>query len=219
MFGKLFGRREAAPVRPAAPEVLGLYLGGSFRVDALRLRLITPHLVIESPSDTHLIQAVGEAPLDHDGSRLLRFYTDDDAFLQVVQSGGRTEQHITDVKLWYFYDTRAVGDTGQWDSLLASLSAPEQQLEGHAYRRVWNAVGDNSPPVAVTETTFSEDGSIGTTDQFLMLYERDLDAAAGEGRTESLLIAGEEKLINQQLDRCVVRSTGFDLSPADLVIV
>lgn len=212
MFSKLFGKK--APARPSTPEIMGLYLGGSFELDSLKLSLLEPELTIEGAARSHLIQAVGRAPLDS-GGELLRFYTDDDAFLQVVLDGGNTENHITDVKLWHFYSTQTVGTRQQWqDCLNNTISQPAYTLEGHQYTRVWDAVGDTSPPVAVTETTYEEDGDVSTTDQFMMLYERPLE----NGRTESLLVAGEEKIVGNNADRCLVISTGFDIEPADIRI-
>ena len=68
--------------------------------------------------------------------------------------------------------------------------------------------------MAVTETTYEEDGDVSTTDQFMMLYERPID----NGRTESLLVVGEEKIVGNNADRCLVISTGFDIEPADITI-
>jgi hypothetical protein len=214
MFKKWFSNKdEKANVK--APEIMGLYLGGSFELDALRLRLIQPELVIEGAASQHLIQAVGEAHLDT-GGKILRFYTDDDAFLQVILDGGDTEQHITDVKLWYFYETLTIGDNNQWQQCLNNkVSQPTYELEDHTYSRVWEAVGENSPPVAVTEKTFEEDGDISETDQFMMLYERILEN--GED-TETLLVTAEEKIVNNNHDRCLVVSTGFDIQPTDITI-
>lgn len=212
MFSKLFGKKE--DTKPKAPEVMGLYLGGSFELDSLKLSLLEPELTIEGAARSQLIQAVGEAPLDTGGT-LLRFYTDDDAFLQVVLDGGMSENHITDVKLWHFYETRTIGSDAQWQECLNKLiSQPTYTLEGNVYTRVWEAMGEASPPVAVTEKTYEEDGDISTTDQFMMLYERPLS----NGRTESLLVAGEEKIIGNNADRCLVISTGFDIQPADISI-
>ncbi|WP_018983070.1 YjfK family protein [Salinimonas chungwhensis] len=214
MFSKLFGRKPAAPDKPKAPEIMGLYLGGSFELDELKLKMLIPGLVIESCTPSQLIQAVGDAPLDS-GGNLLRFYTDDEGFLQVVTDGGLTENHITDVKLWHFYDTKTIGSDAQWQDCLDNLiSQPTYELEGHTYTRVWDAVGDNSPPVAVTETTYEQDGDVSKTDQFMMLYERPLE----DDRFESLLVAGEEKIVNNNKDRCLVISTGFDVLPTDIQI-
>ncbi len=191
MFSKLFKKSE--PKKPKSPEIMGLYLGGSFELDNLKLSLLEPELTIEGAAHSQLIQAVGEAPLDTGGT-LLRFYTDDDGFLQVVTDGGLSENHITDVKLWHFYETKTIGNT--------------------VYTRVWGAVGDESPPVAVTETTYEEDGDVSTTDQFMMLYERPIS----NDRVETLLVVGEEKQVGNNLDRCLVISTGFDVEPADITI-
>lgn len=213
MFSKLFGSDKKKPA-PKAPEIMGLYLGGSFEIDSLKLRLIEPHLTIEGAANQHIIQAVGEAHLDT-GGKLLRFYTDDDAFLQVVLDGGDTESHITDVKLWYFYETQTVGNDSQWQTLLSSgISKSEYPLEGQNFTRVWDAVGEESPPVAVTEKTFELDGDTSETDQFMMLYERPLD----NEQVETLLVSGEEKLVNNNFDRCLIISTGFDIEPADITI-
>ncbi len=213
MFSKLFGKKDT-PQKPKAPEIMGLYLGGSFELDALKMSLIEPSLTIEGAARSQLIQAVGKAPLDTGGT-LLRYYTDDEGFLQVVTDGGLTENHITDVKLWYFFDTKTIGSDAQWKTCLDSLiSQPTYTLDGNEFTRVWEAVGEQSPPVAVTETTYEEDGDVSTTDQFMMLYERPID----NGRTESLLVIGEEKQVGNNLDRCLVHVTGFDLQPTDITI-
>lgn len=211
-FGKLFKQDE--PQQDKAPEVMGLYIGGSFEIDPLKLKLLQPQLVIENAASQHLIQAVGEVNLDT-GGKILRFYTDDDAFLQVVMDGGDTENHITDVKLWYFYDTQTVGSDQQWQQLLKQdVSQPQYQLEDKSYQRVWDAVGNESPPVAMTEKTWEQDNDISETDQFVMLYERPLD----NGDFEALMVSAEEKLIGHNLDRCLVLSTGFNIEAADIRI-
>lgn len=213
MFSKLFGKKDHQ-TKPKAPEIMGLYLGGSFELDALKLRLIEPNLVIEGAASQHLIQAVGEVELDS-GGKILRFYTDDDAFLQVILDGGNDETCITDVKLWYFYDTQTVGNESQWKQLIDSgISQTNYQLADNSYNRVWDAVGEHSPPVAMTEKTYETDGDITETDQFVMLYERE----AGDDQFEALLVIGEEKQIGHNLDRCLVLSTGFDIEPADIKI-
>jgi hypothetical protein len=213
MFSKLFGKKETE-TKPKAPEIMGLYLGGSFELDPLKLRLIEPELMIEKAASHHLIQAVGEVNLDT-GGKILRFYTDDDAFLQVILDGGDTENHITDVKLWYFYETKTIGSQEQWKQTIASgVSKPVYQLEDAEYKRVWDAVGEESPPVAMTEKTYEEDGDTSETDQFVMLYERQLSG----DESETLLVTAEEKLVNNNFDRCLVISTGFNISQADITI-
>jgi hypothetical protein len=213
MFSKLFGKKDTE-TKPKIPEIMGLYLGGSFELDPLKLRLIEPQLMIEKAASHHLIQAIGEVNLDT-GGKILRFYTDDDAFLQVILDGGDTENHITDVKLWYFYETKTIGSQDQWKQTIASgVSKPTYQLEDVQYQRVWDAVGEVSPPVAMTEKTYEEDGDTSETDQFVMLYERQLEG----DETETLLVTAEEKLVNNNFDRCFVISTGFNIGQADITI-
>ncbi|MFT4993204.1 MAG: hypothetical protein ACI965_000222 [Paraglaciecola sp.] len=213
MFSKLFGKKKPEN-KAKAPEIMGLYLGGSFELDPLKLKLIQPHLVIDSAASHHLIQAVGEVHLDT-GGKILRFYTDDDAYLQVVLDGGDTENHISDVKLWYFYETKTIGSDSQWQKMLKSgISQPTYTIDDYEYQRVWDAVGEESPPVAMTEKTYEEDGDTSETDQFVMLYERLID----EDNVETLIVSGEEKLVNNNFDRCRVISTGFNIQQADITI-
>ena len=212
MFSRWFGKKELA--KAATPEIMGLYLGGSFQIEPLKLRMLEPQLMIEKAASTHIIQAVGEVNLDT-GGKILRFYTDDDAFLQVILDGGETENHITDVKLWYFYSTTTIGNEQQWQSLIkGGISKSHYPLDEFTYTRVWDAVGDESPAVAMTERTYEEDGDISETDQFVMLYERQLNG----DETETLLVSAEEKLINGNFDRCLVLSTGFNLTRGDITI-
>lgn len=213
MFKKFF--KKETPAGPNVPEIMGLKIGGAFELDPLKLRLIEPHLIIEGAAKTQLIQAVGVVKPDNN-STLLRFYTDDDSFVQVILNGGMTENHIEDVKLWYFYDTKSVSSEQDWNHLLSNtISQPSYSLEDHRFERVWEDVGSQSPPVAVTEKTYSEDLTESETDQFMMLYERGIN----DDLCEYLMVSGEEKIIDNQFDRCLVTSTGFDLRPADITII
>lgn len=215
MFKKWFGKKEAEEKKVSAPEIMGLRLGGAFELDSLKLKLIEPHLVVQGVAKTQLIQAVGEVKLD-ENTTVLRFYTDDEGFLQVLLTGGITENHISDVKLWYFYDTTGIATSKDWENQLSNvISAPSKRFEGNDYKRVWGDGDLPSPPVAMTEKTYSEDGSVSETDQFSMLYERQ----ATDTIYEYLMFAGEEKIILNRADRCVVTSTGFDIQPADIEII
>ncbi|CAA0081125.1 Uncharacterised protein [BD1-7 clade bacterium] len=214
MFKKLFGKKDELS-SITAPEIMGLRLGGAFELDDLKLRLIEPDLIIEGAARTHLIQAVGEVKLDAT-TTVLRFYTDDDAFLQVLLDGGMTENHIADVKLWYFYDTTGVGSQNEWDTLLKTgISSGTRDLEGYTFERVWNTTGSDSQPVAMTDKTTAEDGSTAETDQFAMLYERQIK----DDFFEYMMVVGEEKIIDNRADRCRVISTGFDINAADISII
>lgn len=209
MFGSLFGKKDTPPATPKAPEALDLFLGGSVRIDPLKLRLVEQDLIIEGAATDQIIQAVGVITLDSN-TRILRFYTDDDGFLQVMLSGGEGNEQVADVKLWYFFETRSVGN--DWESVLRQqISLPDYTLDGRKFVRSWQAAGSDNPPIAMTEKTYNLDGSVSQTDQFLMLYERQ----ASENLAEYLTLAGEESLREGALERNLVICTGFDLSAAD----
>lgn len=214
MFKKWFGKAEVS-AKTQAPEIMGLRLGGAFELDPLKLRLIEPLLIVNGVSKTQLIQAVGVVNLD-ESSTVLRYYTDDEAFMQVLLTGGMTENHIADVKLWYFYETKSINTDAEWEHELATgISSPVTSLGEYSYTRVWEGTGAGSAPVAMSEKTFSEGGSVSETDQFAMLYEREIEG----GYFEYLMKVGEEKVINNHLDRCLVISTAFDIQPADIEIM
>ena len=215
MFKKWFGKKDSENKAVSAPEIMGLRLGGAFELDPLKLRLIEPHLVVQGVAKTQFIQAVGEVKLD-ENTTVLRFYTDDEGFLQVFLTGGMTENHISDVKLWYFYETKGISTSKDWQHHLSNaISTPNKRFEGNDYARVWGDSDLSSPPVAMTEKTYSEDGSVSETDQFAMLYER----KATDSIFEYLMFSGEEKIIRNSADRCVVTCTGFDVQPADIEII
>ena len=54
MFSKLFGKKDTTKT-PKAPEIMGLYLGGSFQIDPLKLKLIEPSLIINAPASSHTV--------------------------------------------------------------------------------------------------------------------------------------------------------------------
>jgi hypothetical protein len=216
MFKNFFSKNKEANNKDTPPEIMGLRSGGAFELDALKIRLIEPDLIIQGAATTHLIQAVGVVALD-DTTTVLRYYTDDDAFIQVLLEGGMSENHISDVKLWYFYETQSISSQAQWDSVLeATISQASITLEDYQFEPVWeNATQKIAAPVAMTEKTYSSEGSISHTDQFCMLYERKIK----DNFFEYVMFSGEEKIIDNRADRCLVKMTGFDLQPADVNII
>ncbi len=207
-------KKKTPPVSaaPSAPEVLGLRLGGAIEFDDLALRLIEPHVIFEGAARSQIIQAVGEVQLDNN-SRLLRFYTDDDGFVQVLQQGGTQDINVVDVKLWYFYETGAIDTQTKWDKTLAQeIVKPTWQLEGEQFDKVWH----NERPVAMTEKTWSAGTQFpAETDQFVMLYQRQ----ANDSVDEFVMISGEEKQIFNDQERALVISTGINLTASDFSVI
>lgn len=205
-----FKKKQPQAVQCDIPEVLGLRLGGAIELDDLKFRLIEPQLTIEGASRTQLIKAVGEVNLDGQ-TRLLRFYTDDDGYIQVLQNG-KTDADVVEVKLVYFYETKPIDSDKLWDNWLATeLVLPNRKLDDYEFYKAW----ENDRPVAMTEKTWFEDKTSSETDQFVMVYEREIDSELFEG----LQVIAEEKIVNNQADRSVVFSTSIDMSPTDFKVI
>ena len=213
MFSKLFGKKPAKPEFPA-PEIMGLRIGGSFEIDSLLLRLSEDELITEGCAPTHIIQAVGLVDLD--GNWVYRFYTDDDAFLQVIVEGSQKDENVVDVKLFHYYNTQDVPSETIWNDLLNhKIGNPSYELEGHEYGRVWTSMSHYHNPVHMVEKTYDGESKPSETDQFTMLFERPISG----NNTESLFLSAEEKLeTGGYLSRCFVLSTGITLSSAQITI-
>ncbi|WP_028023344.1 YjfK family protein [Enterovibrio calviensis] len=209
MFSWLKKNKVTPAPEASAPEVLGLRLGGAIELDDLKFRLMEPVLAIEQASRTQIIKAVGEVELDTQ-TRLVRFYTDDDGYFQVLQSG-TNDADVTEVKLFYFYESKPVDTESAWNDWIDNkIVQPQWDLDGMTYEKVW----DNTKPVAMTEKTWAEDGSTSTTDQFIMVYERE----AGDDIFESLLVSGEEIISSGRAEHAIVLSTGIPLTPTDFSV-
>lgn len=214
MFKKFFSRGKDEQSKPQPPEIMGLRIGGSFDIDPLLLRLSEQELITEECAATHIIQAVGIVDLD--GTYVYRFYTDDEAFLQVIAEGGKKDENVVDVKLFHFYDTQDIPNQALWDQLLKQkIGAPTYQVEDYTYDRVWTSAGDYHNPVHMSEKTHDENGEVSETDQFTMLFERPISS----NNTESLFLSAEEKVEDGgYLSRCLVISTGITLSSSQIQI-
>lgn len=213
MFSSFFNKKKSQALAADAPTIMGLRLGGSFEIDSLLMRMIEDQLMTKGAASTYIIKAAGIAELD--GTWMFRFYTDDDAFLQVICEGGQRDENVVDVKLFHFYDTQDIPNQLVWDDLLNNkIGAESYKLEGYTYHRVWTSASHYHNPVYIQEKTYDDEGETSTTDQFTMLFEREIE---GE-HTESLFLSGEETESEGGLSRCFVMSTGITLTPSQLTI-
>jgi hypothetical protein len=213
MFSSFFNKKKPQDLKATAPSIMGLRLGGSFEIDSLLMRMIEDQLITKGAASTYIIKAVGVAELE--GTWMFRFYTDDDAFLQVISEGGKADENVVDVKLFHFYDTQDVPNQFVWDNLLnKKIGTITYELEGQTYHRVWTSASDYHNPVYIQEKTYDDEGETSTTDQFTMLFER----AIADERTESLFLSAEETEGESGLSRCFVLSTGITLTPSQLTI-
>lgn len=213
MLSSFFKKKSSESTLDHTPSIMGLRLKGSFDIDPLLMKMVESSLIIEGAASSYIIKAAGIAELD--GTWIFRFYTDDDAFIQVISEGGKSDEHVVDVKLFHFYDTQDVPTQAIWDSLLNDkIGAATYQLEGHSFNRVWTSASDYHNPVHVEERTYDETGESSTTDQFIMLFERPIS----ENDTESLFLSAEESIEEGNITRCFVLSTGITLSPSQLSV-
>ncbi|WP_414932869.1 DUF2491 family protein [Vibrio europaeus] len=205
-LSKLFAG-QSQETSATLPEVLGLRLGGSFTVDPLKLQLAEPHLIIEGAAADHVIEAIGIVELDPQ-RRLVRYYTDDEAFLQIQLYDNQVEEIV----LWYFFDTRALGKEEWQPTLESQVATGEYSLEEMRFQQFWTG----QEPVVLTEQTHRPDGSVSETDQFCMAYTRDITSE--HCTVELLLVSAEEKHnpISQTFEHELVRSTGFALNAIDI---
>lgn len=214
MFGLFKKNADDSSDSVKAPEIMGLRMNCSFEVDKLHLKLLEKHLLTSEVSCSHIIEAVGQVDLDD--TTILRFYTDDEGFLQVVCQGPLEEDNVIDVKLFHFFKTVDVSEEATWHNLLRKkIGVETYTLEGNTYSRVWESSSEYHQPVAMTEKTHSENGNISETDQFIMLFERPIDAE----NSEFLLLSAEEVLDeHNNLSRCFVTSTGIAITPSQISI-
>ncbi len=211
---KMFSSKEEPapqPKKPETPEVIGLALGGSFTIEPMFFKTTEPSLIIEGASPSQVIQAVGVVQLD-DQNRIVRYYTDDEGFLQVVQYG-KDDAGVSEISLWYFYDTKAIAES-DWDETLKTgvVSADgHYELEGYTFNKTF----EDNAPIPLVEKTYHLDGKISETTQFIMSYNRTLEDIDGD---ELLLISAEER-VNKQfntVERELVYSTGVVLNKIDI---
>jgi hypothetical protein len=209
-----FKKNDKEEQKPELPSILGLAPGFSFELDALCLKLAEKDMLVDGVAKTQIIQAVGI--VDWDECTIFRFYTDDEAFLQVVANGGTEDHHVVDVKLFHYYDTLDVASEQSWNELLSyKIGASIYSVADREFERVWTCDGDYHQPVHMREKTYDEDGSTSITDQFVMLFER----AISNDETESLFVSAEEvETESGNLERCLVLSTGMSLTPSDITI-
>lgn len=211
MFSSLFKKKKAEPI--STPSIMGLRIGGSFEIDPLLMRMVESDLIIDGAATSYIIKAVGTAELD--GTYVFRFYTDDDAFLQVISEGNKESESVVDVKLFHFYDTQDIASQDIWDALLNTrMGTASYDLEGYSFQRVWTSASEYHNPVYMQEHTYDEEGGVSSTDQFTMLFEREVS----NGLMESLFLSAEESEQAGGLNRCFVLSTGITLTPSQLTV-
>ena len=211
MFSKWFGRDEEEKRPPSLPSPYNLRLKAAVDIDAIPFAVYRDALNIELPAKTQIIEAQGKVDLGA-GAYLNRYYTSDDAFLQVNTTGGFEEQHVDDIKLFVFEKTLHPATQAEWEAWTGENSRIGDAvftLRDTEYRRVWSAESPGSIlPVEFEETVTNliEDQSDYNVLHLAMLYERPIGT---DDKYEYLLVSAE----HTGEDACIVISLGVDLDP------
>ncbi|CDL23706.1 FIG00638518: hypothetical protein [Klebsiella pneumoniae IS53] len=121
-FQRLFAKKSTpTPVRGP----LGLHLKAGFTLDTLAFRLLEDNLLIELPGEAYTIAATGQIDLGG-GSRIYRYYTSGDEFLQINTTGGADVDDIDDIKLFVYVQSDGISQEKYWRSAIspASIGTP-----------------------------------------------------------------------------------------------
>ncbi|TCI02065.1 DUF2491 family protein [Corallincola luteus] len=214
-FKDLFGKKkqEEAPKQPEK-GLFGLHLGCAVELSSLDFRVLGDELKMEFPGDTQLIEAISRTSLGA-GSYMLRYYTSDDAFIQINYSGDETEHNVEDVLLFVYDKSNAIATKAEWEKVITAdfIGTPTFQHSDREFQRVFFGDNDgNVPPVAMTEKVENKAGERYSVDNFCMLYERGIN----DDINELLLINAEESGDNE---RMLSYALGVNLSPSQFRVI
>ena len=216
------GRPVAAglPMGISQEDLEGLRLDGRVNIKLIGLRAHPDALFSWDDDAYHHIAAVGHVDLGQ-GAHLVRFYLDNDTWLQANIEHGK----VLEYKLFDFYrvahlsdaefDGVINGEDKQPDSIgtqTIALAATSEEPRTCTYQRVW---GDSdslwSPPVIFDEQVMTtESVSTRHVTHHAMLYERTIQNTE---RMEYLLLSAEN---DDEGSFMVVHNVGVDVASVDI---
>lgn len=221
--------RSVAPGLPTGvnqEDLEGLRLDGRVNIKLIGLRAHPDALFRWDDEAYHHIAAVGHVDLGQ-GAHLVRFYLDNDTWLQANTEHGQ----VLEYKLFDFYrvahlsdaefdnlingDSLINGEDKQPDSIGAqtiALTATTDEARSCTYQRVWGN-GDSlwTPPVVFEEQVMTtESVTARTVTHHTMLYERTIQDAE---RMEYLLLSAEN---DGEGSFMLVHNVGVDVASVDI---
>jgi hypothetical protein len=220
MFG-LFGKKktEVKEVKSKFPELAGFRLGGTFRLDDLTLKILENNGLLDGARREQMIVSVGVIKFD-DGVKMVRYYTNDDGYIQVEVHGDFEDINITDVTLWYFSDSEGIGTKAAWEDELSDVSKPvyEYEVEDDEFIEYTRAINDidDTVNIAATEVGETTTGEKFAVDHFYMIYERKI---SDPEVFELLMVSCEERVIRNGLDHKLAYLIGYQISSNDFSII
>lgn len=216
------GRPVAAglPMDISQEDLEGLRLDGRVNIKLIGLRAHPDTLFSWDDDAYHHIAAVGHVDLGQ-GAHLVRFYLDNDTWLQANVENGK----VLEYKLFDFYrvahlsdaefDNLINGEDKQPDSIGAqtvALTSTSGETRTCNYQRVWGN-GDSlwSPPVIFDEQVMTTESiSARHVTHHAMLYERSIQ---GTERMEYLLLSAEN---DGEGSFMIVHNLGVDVASVDI---
>lgn len=216
------GRPVAAglPTGVSQEDLEGLRLDGRVNIKLIGLRAHPDALFRWDDDAYHHIAAVGHVDLGQ-GAELVRFYLDNDTWLQANIENGQ----VLEYKLFDFYrvahlsdaefDYLINGEDKQSDGLGAQsipLASTSDEARTCTYQRVW---GNNdsvwSPPVMFEEQVMTTESlTARSVTHHAMLYERTIQDAE---RLEYLLLSAED---DGEGSFMLVQNVGVDVASIDI---
>ncbi|WP_447555159.1 DUF2491 family protein [Vreelandella sp. EE22] len=213
------GFNVGLPLGMSSDDFAGLRLEGRVRLNLNELGAFPDTLFTWESDNDYLIAAVGHVELGQ-GAHLVRFYLDNDTWLQANVEN----QRVIEYKLFDFYRVSHLSDV-EFDALLnpddkeaSQLGARRLTLEStggqgeRQYERLW---GDDtsawSPPVQFEEQVLTHESVM--TRQVVhhaMLYERPI---ADSERMEYVLMSAEN---DEEGSFMLVENLGVDVASIDI---
>ncbi|MCC5903551.1 MAG: DUF2491 family protein [Halomonas sp.] len=208
------------PVGISSEMLEGLRLDGRVNIKLIGLRAHQDALFKWNDDAYHHIAAVGHVDLGQ-GAHLVRFYLDNDTWLQANIEHGQ----VLEYKLFDFYrvahlsdaefDSMINGEDKKPDSIGAhtiTLKATSEEARTCTYQRVWGN-GDSlwSPPVVFEEHVITTESLMArNVTHHVMLYERTIEDTE---RMEYLLLSAEN---DGEGGYMLVQNVGVDVASVDI---
>jgi len=163
----LLGKGPGEPKGPEVPRIEGFPLAGigaSFQLDVGHPRIKE---CFPDAAELQIVVAVGLIEVD-ERYKLIRYYTDDEGFLQAHVDGPLRLENVELLTLWFTESVKSVSSEEDWQRLLSEeVVLPEVELWGDRFKPAWEDTSGR--PIAFREAYYTEEERR-EIDHFMMLY-------------------------------------------------
>lgn len=215
-FQRLLGGYATEAGRARGP--LGLHLQAGFTLDTLAFRLLEEELMIELPSADFTVAAISHIDLGG-GSKIFRYYTSGDEFLQISTTGDANVSDIEDIKLFVYEESYSINQESHWRSAISpkAIGTPTLLWQKQRWERLFNREEPgNIEPIFMLEKIENKKHLKWDIHNFTMGYQRRIN----EETWEYLLLNGEETFNEQgEPEWLFSRALGVDIPLTSLNII